>query len=256
MPRTDWGWQVTPGELRSWTIGDTPELLVINKPGLLVCHPSKRGPWSSLIGAVREYTGLARVHMPFRLDRETSGVMLFAKDTETGKRLGKAVEQREYDKNYVAILTGDLHETLVVDQPLGPHPDSQVRARQSVVDGGLPSRTVFTPLARGGGYTLARVEPETGRMHQIRVHAAWAGYPLAGDKLYGPDETLFLEFAVRGFTERLATKLPLPRHALHCFEVTIDGAKWRAPLAEDLVRFAGATMSVDVRSLSPPLDLA
>lgn len=248
MPATDWGWLITPDELRQWTLLDTPNLFVVNKPALVVCHPSKHGPWSSLIGASREYLGLERLHMPSRLDRETSGVVVMAKDRATASRLQKATQCRQVRKTYYAILTGTLSEPTTVDQPIARDVNSPVVCRQWVVEGGQEARTEFRPLAHGGGYTLAQVLPHTGRLHQIRVHAAWLGHAVAGDKLYGPDATLMLEFVAHGFTPRLQAMLPLPRHALHAADLAFDtelGAEvFQAPLAPDLVAFCRDIMGL------------
>jgi len=242
MPLTDRGWTITPEELRSWIIRESDDLLVIDKPGLVVCHPSKHGPWSSLIGACREYLGIDRLHMPSRLDRETSGVVLFAKNSVTASRLQKAVQHRQLRKTYYAVLNDVLTERREVDRPLARNIDAEFSSTQRVVDeGGSPAVTVFEPIAWGGGYTLARVLPQTGRTHQIRVHAAWLGHSIAGDKLYGSDPGLMLEFVKEGFTPRLEAALPLRRHALHASELAfdLDGSEeiFRAPLAKDIVDF-------------------
>jgi 23S rRNA pseudouridine1911/1915/1917 synthase len=242
VPQTEWGWEITEGELRSWILHEDRDLLVVNKPGLVVCHPSKHGPWSSLIGAAREYTGLPVLHMPSRLDRETSGVVVLVKDTSLARRLQKLVEQRRVRKQYLAILEGRLPSPVRVDQPLGKHPNSAIAMRQAVVEGGARAVTEFTPLWAAGGYTFAAVRTETGRLHQIRVHAAWLGHAVAGDKLYGPDESLYLEFARQGFTDHLAAVLPIARQALHATALECDGLSFFAPLAEDLRRIlASAT---------------
>ncbi len=241
MPRTDWGWQITAEELSAWILQEDDEVLVVNKPGLVVCHPSKHGPWSSLIGACREYLGAETLHMPSRLDRETSGVVMFARTRELGSRLQKAVQARQVRKSYVAILEGTLREPARVDQPIGRALDSRVYLRQGVRADGQAARTFFEPLEWRGGYTLARVTTETGRLHQIRVHAAWLGHAVAGDKLYGPDEGLFLEFIEHGFTARLQAALPLERQALHAdlmrFELEDRPMEFRAPLAADMAEF-------------------
>jgi 23S rRNA pseudouridine1911/1915/1917 synthase len=249
MPATERGWMITPEELRSWILHQNADLLVVDKPGLVVCHPSKQGPWSSLIGACREYLGLERLHMPSRLDRETSGVVVLAKNRETASRMQKAAEQRRVRKSYWAILCGTLKERCEVCQPIARDLDSEFASRQRVVeDGGYAAVTEFDPVDWGGGYTLARVHPRTGRLHQIRVHAAWLGHAVAGDKLYGPDPSLMLEFTKHGFTEHLASVLPLPRHALHAAEIAFpdeDGEEvFRAPLAADLTEFCREKMGV------------
>ena len=253
MPLSERGWMITPEELRSWILRETPDLVVINKPGLVVCHPSKQGPWSSLIGACREYLGIERLHMPSRLDRETSGVVVVAKNRETASRLQTAIERRRVRKTYFAILSGNLIERREVCRPIGRDPGAEFSSRQRVVDeGGHSAITDFEPLAWGGGYTFARVHPRTGRMHQIRVHAAWLGHPIAGDKLYGPDPGLMLEFAKNGFTARMDSVLPLRRHALHASELAFDDAAevFFAPLADDLVEFCRSKMGLQSSSAS------
>lgn len=250
MPLTDRGWAITPDELRSWIVEENEELLAIDKPGLVVCHPSKHGPWSSLIGACREYLGLERLHMPSRLDRETSGVVVFAKNRVAASRLQTAVERRRVQKTYWAVLSGTLIERREATQSLGRDEEAEFVSRQRVVqDGsGHAARTLFEPVAWGGGYTLAQVVPATGRMHQIRVHAAWLGHAVAGDKLYGPDPTLMMEFVKHGFTPRLDSALPLRRHALHAAEVVFESGGRReaftAPLAPDLIEFCRDKMSL------------
>src|SRR5271170_4221652 len=124
MPATEWGWQITPAELKKWIFFESRDIFAVNKPPFVVCHPSKKGPWSSLIGACREYFGVSRLHMPSRLDRETSGVVLFAKNPPTASRLQRAIADRRVEKVYMAILQGELTAPVVVDQPLGPDPDS------------------------------------------------------------------------------------------------------------------------------------
>ena len=241
MPATEWGWLITPAELKKWIFFESRDIFAVNKPPYVVCHPSKKGPWSSLIGACREYYGVSRLHMPSRLDRETSGVVVFARNAETATRMQGAIAERRVQKVYRAILQGEMPEPVVVWQPIGRDEDSAYRTRQCVREsGGQAAHTEFVPLATGGGYTLAEVRPFTGRLHQIRVHAAWLGHPVAGDKLY-PDAGLMLEFVTAGFTARLAAALPLPRHALHAlsvvFETETGTERFEAPMAEDLMEF-------------------
>jgi 23S rRNA pseudouridine1911/1915/1917 synthase len=230
--------------LPGWILFEDERLLVIDKPGDVVCHPSKAGPWSSLVGATREYTGLATMHLVFRLDRETSGVIVLAKDPAMASRLQTGMMKHLVGKTYQAVMTGDLAEDTVVDQPLGDDTKSPVFIKSTVVEGGQRAVSRFTPLCRGGAFTLARVVTETGRKHQIRAHAQWLGHSLVGDKIYGPDSRLYLEFIDKGYTAELAEKLLLPRQALHCAEIDLRNLGldhvFRAPLAPDLASFCTA----------------
>ncbi|WP_321471251.1 RNA pseudouridine synthase [uncultured Paludibaculum sp.] len=232
---------ITPEELKSWILSQDDTLLVINKPGHVLCHPSKHGPWSSLVGACREYLSADVLHMPSRLDRETSGLVLLACDRELGSLLQRAIQHGQVRKSYLAILEGTLANPVEVDQPLSVATGSVVRLKRAVTPGGQHAHTVFEPLEHAAGYTLTRVHPTTGRLHQIRVHAASIGHPVAGDKLYGPDETLFLRFMEHGFDEHLQAALPFHRHALHAaslvFELETGPLSFQAPLAADMAEF-------------------
>ncbi len=235
---------IAPEEVTAWIVHEDERLLVVNKPGDVVCHPSKAGPWSSLVGAAREYTGLPTMHLVFRLDRETSGIVVLAKDAKMASRLQVAMQERKIAKAYLAILTGDLAEPVTVDQPLGDDVSSPVFVKSCVRADGQASVTHFTPLATGGGFTLARVVTGTGRKHQIRAHAQWLGHMMVGDKIYGPDARCYLEFIDHGWTEALAAKLLLPRQALHCAEIDLRPAGmtqvFSAPLPADMREFCAS----------------
>jgi 23S rRNA pseudouridine1911/1915/1917 synthase len=232
---------IAPEEIRAWICHEDDRLLVVNKPGDVVCHPSKQGPWSSLVGAAREYTGLPTMHLVFRLDRETSGIVVLAKDAKAASRLQTAMARRQVGKTYSAILTGHLEGPVTVDQPLGDDTGSPVFLKSAVCADGQPAVTTFTPVLTGGGFTLARVVTQTGRKHQIRAHAQWLGHSLVGDKIYGPDARLFLEFIDHGWTPALAERLLLPRQALHCADIDLQPSGWpqrfSAPLPPDLRAF-------------------
>jgi 23S rRNA pseudouridine1911/1915/1917 synthase len=238
---------IAASEVPTWIVYEDPRLLVVNKPGDVVCHPSKAGPWSSLVGALREYAGLPTVHLVFRLDRETSGVVVLAKDAKMASRLQTAMMERKVGKSYLAVLSGELGAPVTVNQPLGDDVTSPVFVKSAVVADGLGGRsavTHFTPLKVTGGFTLARIVTETGRKHQIRAHAQWLGHSLVGDKIYGPDARLYLEFIDHGWTEQLATQLLLPRQALHCAEIDLRPAGlphvFAAGMAPDLNAFCAA----------------
>lgn len=240
---------IEAGELGEWTLSDDGDVLALNKPGDVVCHPSKAGPWSSLAGAVKAGLGLEKAHLIFRLDRETSGVVLFGRTERAASRLQRAMQDRRIRKTYLAILTGELVAEVAVDQPLGDDEASPVFVKTRVREDGKAARSRFRPLAVGGGFTLAEVKIETGRKHQIRAHAQWLGYPVVGDKIYGPDARCYLEFIDRGWTPELAERLLHPRQALHCARIELEGNEaglggqsWRAPLATDLAEFCRLRM--------------
>jgi 23S rRNA pseudouridine1911/1915/1917 synthase len=243
---------VEPGALRDWVILEDERLLVIDKPGWLVVHPSKNGPWSSLAGAVREEFKPDAIRFVFRLDRETSGVIVLAKTEAMGGRLGKAVLQRKIGKLYVVLLEGELAGSITVNQPLGPDPTANVTVKSRVVpagtEGAQEAVTVFHPLVARSGFTLAGVELITGRKHQIRAHAEWVKHRVVGDKLYGPDPGLYLEFATKGWTERHSALLGTTRQALHCVAIDLrtTGLDYllRAPWPKDLARFAERQMQL------------
>ena len=244
-----WPRQVTTGkvrmitleEIKSWVIYEDDRLLVVNKPGDVVCHPSKAGPWSSLVGAAREYTGLPTMHLVFRLDRETSGVVVLAKDAKMASVLQTAMMERKAGKGYLAVMSGELAAPVTVNQPLGDDRASPVFIKSTVVEGGHAAVTHFTPLVVAGGFTFARVVTETGRKHQIRAHAQWLGHSLIGDKIYGPDAQLYLDFITKGWSAALEEKLLLPRQALHCAEIDLSavGAPqiFKAEMAADMQTF-------------------
>lgn len=231
---------LTPEQVRSWVIREDAEMIVFNKPGWVVCHPSKNGPFSSLVGAAREVFGLDKIHLVARLDRETSGLVILAKAPRIARKLQMALADRQVEKKYLAIVHGALTERIEMSAPLGPDPDSPVRVKQAVAQrrDGQKAQTTFRPLEQRGAFTLVEVTPHTGRKHQIRAHAQAAGFPIAGDKLYGPDETLYLEFIEEGWTDRLAAALPLKRQALHAARMTFlldeGDLALEAPLPDDL----------------------
>jgi len=253
---------VDPAELPGWVLLDDDRLLVIDKPGWLVVHPSKNGPWSSLAGALREGLKVETIRFVYRLDRETSGVIVLAKTEAMSGRLGKAVLQRKIGKAYVVLLEGELREPVTVDQPLGPDPTANVTVKSRVVPADSPGAqsavTKFHPLATGGGFTLAGVELVTGRKHQIRAHAEWLQHRVVGDKLYGPDPGLYLEFATQGWTERHSALLPLTRQALHCAAIDLrpTGLDYllRAPWPKDLARFAERRMQLPAAKAQELID--
>jgi 23S rRNA pseudouridine1911/1915/1917 synthase len=250
----------SPAELATWIIHEDEDLLVVNKSGEVVCHPSKFGPTSSLVGAAREYLGLDTVHLVFRLDRETSGIVVMAKNASMASRLQKAMQTRKVGKRYLSLLHGELHGPVLVDQPLGPEIDSPVHVKDHVREDGKEAQTQFIPLARHGGFTAVEVRPRTGRKHQIRAHAQWLGHTVVGDKIYGPDAKLFLRFIDGGWGPELERQLFIRRQALHCAEIDLrpTGLDWvfRADWPADLAKFTSEQLEMPEIELGDPLTTA
>ncbi len=223
-----WG-MITPGdptvaELFE-TICEDGGLLVINKPAGLVCHPTKTDQYSSLISRVRLYLGEgSHPQLVNRLDRETSGVTIVAKDPDTARELRRIWESPQVEKDYLAIVHGHVREAhRVIDAPLGKDEHSRVAIKDCVRADGAAAKTEYYVQRRftrqGSPFTLVLARPQTGRKHQIRIHLAHLGYPIVGDKLYGGDEDLYLALVENRLTPEQWRRLILPHHALHACDV-------------------------------------
>ena len=233
-------------------VAETDEYAVVDKPPFLLVHPTKPdGPrtlWSELreLLAFEVQTG-GQISIVNRLDRETSGLILIAKTATAARRFGLLMQANRIGKEYRAIVWGwPEWDSCIIDKPLdrlGKYQRSAIWLKQSVVAGGAVAKTelqVEHRFERGNGekFSVIRAIPHTGRTHQIRVHLADAGYPIVGDKIYGPNEQFYLEFIETGWTPRLEAELLLPRQALHSSRLSVEGdGEWESPLPPDLAAF-------------------
>jgi 23S rRNA pseudouridine1911/1915/1917 synthase len=219
-------------------------LLVINKPAGLVVHPAP-GHWSgTLVSALlHRWQGAPagldprRPGLVHRLDKDTSGVLVVAKDAETLADLAAQFKNREVEKQYLALVWGrprPLRGT--IDEPIGRNPVH--RKRMAVRRAGRAAQTRYEVVESVDGMTLVRLWPRTGRTHQLRVHLASIGHPIVGDAVYG-----------RG--RKRGTPVSVARQALHAEQLAFrhphsgDRLRFRAPWPPDL-----AALSVAAKALS------
>jgi 23S rRNA pseudouridine1911/1915/1917 synthase len=167
------------------------DIIAINKPAGMTVHPAPGHPTSTLVNAIlahcRDLSGVGGVLRPgivHRLDRDTSGVILVAKNDAAHNALAKQLKERTVEKTYIALVDGTPRPPEgVIDAPIARDPRN--RQRMAVVQGGRESVTAYKVIERFSGYSLVEARPKTGRTHQIRVHLAAIGNPIVGDRVYG-----------------------------------------------------------------------
>ena len=228
-------------------------VLVVDKAAPLLTHPTgeKNEPtlWHGLheLLSYEVATG-GQVSLINRLDRETSGITLVAKHAEAARELGKAMQTRLLHKEYLAVVQGNpLWSSACCAEPILRMEDvapTRIHVRQCCHPLGRPCRTEFEVLRRVPArehlpaMSLVRCIPHTGRMHQIRVHLAYLGYPIVGDKIYGGDERNYLDFIEYGWTPQLASRLFIARHALHAASLSFPfgdtAINVNSPMPEDM----------------------
>jgi len=198
-------------------------LLAVEKSGNIPTSPSGKYWHHCLVHHLMRDRGLEELHAVHRLDRETSGVNLFAKHRRAAGVLGKDFQMGRVVKEYLALLQGCFpHRITLISAPLRNNVGGLVHIRQEVHPEGRPAETSLRLLAYLPGASLVRISPRTGRTHQIRAHAAYLGHPIIGDKLYGRKESEFIEWVEHG--ERNSTE----RQYLHASRLEVshpeDGA--------------------------------
>ncbi|ABF33759.1 TPA: RluA family pseudouridine synthase [Streptococcus pyogenes] len=192
-------------------------LAIINKPQGMVVHPSAGHPSGTMVNALMYHikdlssiNGVVRPGIVHRIDKDTSGLLMVAKTDAAHQALAEELKAKKSLRKYLAIVHGNLpNDRGMIEAPIGR--SEKDRKKQAVTAKGKEAVTRFTVLERFGDYSLVELQLETGRTHQIRVHMAYIGHPVAGDPLYGPRKTLsghgqFLHAKTLGLTHPMTGK--------------------------------------------------
>ncbi len=221
---------VVPENIPLDVIYEDDALLVVNKPAGMVVHPAYGHASGTLVNAVLAHCpqiadvgGPDRAGVVHRLDKDTSGLILIAKDSVTRAALQRQFKRRQVAKTYLALVEGQMQPREgVVEAPVGR--DKRQRKKMAVVRSGREARTMYRAIEYFANYTLLEVRPHTGRTHQVRVHLSWLGYPIVGDAVYG----------------RHRQRLLRSRHFLHAARIrfshpaTSEEVEFEAPLPPKL----------------------
>jgi len=223
-------------------------LLVLDKPAGLPLHPSARYHLGTLVGLLRARYGEDFAEPAHRLDRETSGLVLCGRTAESNRRLMRAFVGGAVEKEYLAICEGHpARDAFRVEAGIATGTELvRIAVRIDALEG-RPALTDFEVIERftrgGAPFSLLRARPKTGRQHQIRIHLQHVGFPLVGDKMYGPDPGYFDRFSRHCLEAEAWERLRLPRHALHAAAVSLahpgsgERVRFESPLPADLAAF-------------------
>lgn len=223
-----------PEDIAIDIVYEDKDVVVINKPQGMVVHPSLGHEGGTLVNAllyhIKDLSGIngkIRPGIVHRIDKDTSGLLMVAKNDVAHEKLAEQLQDKTAGREYIGLVHGVIqNDRGTIDAPIGRDPKN--RKKYKVVENGKPSVTHFEVIERFNDFTLLKLNLETGRTHQIRVHLEYIGYRMAGDPLYGPRKTLdgqgqFLHAASLQFVhpttgERLTFSAPLPES----FEDTLD----------------------------------
>jgi len=232
-------------------IDESPDWIVVDKPAHLLCHPTNPDNPPTMLDGLQgllafDLANGATLSIITRLDRDTSGLVLVAElpvrpalREKSWNGAGSAKPTWHWCADgQPRILGRSMHRSSGKERSSRP----PFGLKQMVHPAGRACRTGFEVVERrqlpaGDGFALVRCFPFTCRMHQIRVHLAYSGHPVIGDKIYGRDETCYLDFIETGWTEDLARRSLLDRHALHAHSLEVDDERWTSPLPPDMSQF-------------------
>jgi len=234
-PNNDWIAEKIPLNI----VYEDEDILVINKQFGLVTHPGA-GNWSgTLANALLYYDSklskLDRAGIVHRLDKNTSGLMVIARNEKSQKYLVEQLQSHSVDREYSAIVYGHMIAGGTVDEPIGRDPRDRVK--QAVTTSGKDATTHYRAIDRFKSHTHVKAILETGRTHQIRVHLSHVGHPLIGDPIYGGR----VRFPKKASEELKVALLNFKRQALHSKKLTLNHPisgeimSWKAPLPDDMI---------------------
>ena len=219
--------ELTPENIPLDIVYEDDDVIVVNKPQGMVVHPAPGHPDHTLVNALLYHSPLSTINGTFRpgivhrIDKDTSGLLMVAKNDLAHQSLAEQLRNKTNKREYLALVYGQIKEDEgTIDAPLGRNP--QDRKKQAVVKGGRHAVTHFKVMKRYDNFTLVKCILETGRTHQIRVHMKYIGHPLVGDPLYGPRKVIgkngqFLHAALLGFKhprtgKEMIFEAPLPEN--------------------------------------------
>lgn len=240
VPDEELSVDIRPQDLALDIVHADRDLIVINKPPGMVVHPAAGNPDHTLQNALLfhfpELSAIPRAGIVHRLDKLTSGLLVVARTLRAHTSLVRQLQQRTMGRTYEAVVEGAMVSGGTVDRPIGRHPADRKKMAVSGTGNGKPARTHYRIVQRYGAHTHVRLNLETGRTHQIRVHMASIMHPLVGDPVYGGRKKI-----PAGASEALVGLLQtFPRQALHASELVLrhpNGdieSSWEAPLPDDM----------------------
>jgi 23S rRNA pseudouridine1911/1915/1917 synthase len=242
--------ELLPQDIPLDIVFEDEDIIVLNKPAGLVVHPAAGHADGTLVNALlyfdAELARIPRAGIVHRLDKDTTGLMVVARNLRAHKHLVEELQRRTMKREYQAIVQGVITAGGMIDAPVGRH--SRDRVRMCVRDDGRPATTHYRVITRFRQHTHVQLKLESGRTHQIRVHMQHIRHPIVGDPMYGGRQRIPPQ-ADNELIEQLRT---FRRQALHAFRLSLvhplggQQLSWKSPLPEDMLRLL-AVLQKDVQ---------